>query len=121
MIDYVEIKSAGFSKRDRVVVNIGTEKKPEWYLATVTSYRNKKVNVLLDNGVKDTVPDDKRFIRRSDYTRKREERIPERQLSKYVKKKNVLTFKKAKESDKRETKLKYLHKLWRNFSELLAT
>lgn len=54
-----------YKKGARVVVNVGTAKRPEYYLATITSVRADKWHILFDDGDKgyvDTVKDIKGLV-----------------------------------------------------------
>lgn len=79
---YVTVKP-GFSKGDRVVVNLGTKEKPEYYMGTVKNI-GSRLTITLDNDKEKVLSKDN--VWKSDFKKKRKNKIPSGKVNKYTKK-----------------------------------
>lgn len=86
----INAKSKGvkldWEKGDRVVVNLGTKRNPEFYIGTITRRSfigNGKYSVLLDNGEKKIIPANSRKLF-SGIKRKRKKEIPLDKVDNYI-------------------------------------
>ena len=81
---YIEIEAAGkYKKGDRVVVNCGTKKEPEYYIGTVKS-AGAKVTVDFDDGDKDAYPAKSPKLMGKGLKKKKKSEISKSQLKKWL-------------------------------------
>jgi hypothetical protein len=86
---FISIESVvKYKKGDRVVVNFGTKKEPEYYIGTVTR-SGIKVSVLFDDGDKGSFPAKSNKLVGIGIKKKRKSEIPVKQIIKWVVKKSA--------------------------------